>query len=166
VFNIEEKTQYALLKPPSTEQIKLYDETKRKEDGPNVKNFRIDMRGKISSSWNERVIKIMTTGIVHNLKNGNEEWEIYKDLPPRSNDYIDDLVKRQLEGARNIWKNAQPKLKKDGKVETAKEVENRLIEQEEAAGHVARAGTRRHSVSWCIVPKADSHLARRDTLVD
>ena len=48
---------------------------------------------------------------------------MWNELPERSNMYILDLVKSQLEHARAGWRDARSKVKEDGGIEGLDEVE-------------------------------------------
>ncbi|KAF8906074.1 hypothetical protein CPB84DRAFT_1844719 [Gymnopilus junonius] len=74
-----------------------------------------------------------------------DEDEKFVSLPERSDDYIQDLVVSQLERLKGIWKKAQPKVKENGEIESASEIEERMIVDREKTEKVARAATRRRS---------------------
>lgn len=142
-FSVEDYEEYTLHEPPAIENIAAYNKTAK--DGPDVKDLRIDMRGRISSKWNVEVIRILAKECINVLKNG----EGFSGLPARSMDYFADLVKSQLVRARHMWRSAQPKGGPDG-FESRKKVEQRMIKLKDSKLKRARKNSRRYGVSYSL----------------
>jgi hypothetical protein len=106
----------------------------------------MDMKGKLSSKWNEAVASLVLD-LVHQRKREHGAWDA---LPERSDKYFLELVTEQLERGRRVWREAQPKVKEDGNVEGLAEVEERMNEDKVEKGKVACANTRRRAVSPII----------------
>ncbi len=137
---MEEVEDYTLHEPPTPETIENYNRTGK--DGPDSEDLCIDMRGKISSKWNEEVIRILATACI----NHQAASEAYSDLPKRSLGYYIDIVKSQLERGRHAWRSAQPKAGYDG-VESILNTEQRLVEAKERKLRRGRKHSRRLAVS-------------------
>lgn len=114
--------------------------------GPKPDVLCVDMRGKISSNWNDTVADLLLDSI-RKRKCEQTAWE---ELPERSEAYIRELVMGHLERGRMIWKDAQPKTKENGDIEGLDEVEQRMNEEKEERGKINRAYTRRRAVSPVI----------------
>ena len=86
--------------------------------GPNVDNLHINMRGKLSLNWNKAVGNLLLCMVLE-----QRQGDAWNDLPKRSDTYFLELVTEQLEHARTVWMEAQPRVKEDGTVEGLAEVE-------------------------------------------
>ncbi|KAF8949732.1 hypothetical protein BDZ97DRAFT_1605120, partial [Flammula alnicola] len=98
-FNVSEQIDFALHNPARKEDIAQYEEDDAR--GPDLKELQIDMRGKISSKWNQAVATILVEAVRERKK--GEAWEM---LPERSDEYIREMVVDQLERARGTWRDA------------------------------------------------------------
>jgi hypothetical protein len=141
-FGVITAEDYALHEVPSGKDLRQF--IQEDDGGPNNDDLRIDMRGKISSKWNKRVIQILVDAARENMSLG----EAWSELPERSNAYMEDIVQDQLERARTVWRDAQPRMLETGEVETLDDVEKRMIERKEVKEKLGRATTRRRSVSF------------------
>ena len=140
-FSIENSEDWALHEAATSEQVRKYD--LEGTGGPDLENLQIDMRGKLSSHWNQAAADLLLDLVVERKK--KEAWSA---LPERSDAYFLELVTEQLERARTAWRNAQPRVKEDGDVEELDEVERRMNEDKEAKAKLTRATTRRKNVSF------------------
>lgn len=95
------------------------------------------MKGKINSIWNLQVIEILLA----ELK--TKDWD---GLPQRSEAYLADLIEGKLERVRTCWRNAQPKFKETGEVETITDVESRMIKRKDDQERANRAYSRRRNI--------------------
>lgn len=145
IFGVKTVDDYALHEPPDHSALRLYAQDGR--GGPNPDDLRIDMRNKISSEWNVKVLDILLAAVLKNAKTG-EAWE---GLPNRSNDYFMEIIQDQMERARTIWRNAQPKRLESGEIESLIEVEKRMVETRDSSAKTKRANTRRINVGFFIV---------------
>ncbi|KDR78694.1 hypothetical protein GALMADRAFT_1364983 [Galerina marginata CBS 339.88] len=137
MFGVQSVEEYAVHEPAESRHVRLFD--REEKDGPDEDDLRIDMRGKISSSWNTRVMEILLDAVLERKRKGTA-WD---DLPDRSDDYLMEIIQVQLERARTTWRNAQPKLLESGEVESLNEVEKRMIESKEVTEKMKRANMRR-----------------------
>ncbi|KAJ3504448.1 hypothetical protein NLJ89_g7923 [Agrocybe chaxingu] len=134
-FDVELTDDYMLHDLPSTDTITTF---YKGGPGPNVQDLRINMRGKISSKWNENVMDILLDKVLERLKG-----EAYNSLPERSTAYFREIIHEKLERARSTWKSGQPKVKPNGEVESIREVENRVLDARTKKEKAGRAYTRR-----------------------
>ena len=144
-FEIENDDEIVKHIPACDEELEefLGDDTK----GPNPDELHIDGRHKISSKWNKAVVQIMVDAVRDLKKKDGEDKKKFESLSERSNDYIEELVVQRLERLRGIWRKAQPKVKENGEVEAASEIEERMATERDLVEKAARAGTRRRAVS-------------------
>jgi hypothetical protein len=139
-FGVEIQEDWALQQAPAPEEVTKYN--LEEIGGPNLDSLRIDMRGKLFSNWNKAVGNLLL-GVVLERRRG----KAWKPLPERSDAYFLEIVTEQLERARTVWREAQPRVKEDGAVEGLAEVEARMVENKEEKGILSRACTRRKTVS-------------------
>lgn len=107
----------------------------------------IDMRSKLSSKWNMEVRKILLE-LIRESMTGEERRDRWDDLPERSDAYFDAIFSEQLQRAKGVWKEAQPKCKEDGDMEATCEVEARMVNARDEREKIARSRERRRSVSF------------------
>jgi hypothetical protein len=142
-FDVTQDDDFAAHEPPSHEEILSFKRGKGK--GPNPDDLRIDMKGTMSSNWNEAIVDIL----LEKLLERKVDPELWGDMPERSDTYFEDLIMAKLVRVRSIWRDAQPHLDEDGELESIKEVEKRMITTKEERGRRGRAYTRRKTVSGC-----------------
>ena len=126
-FNVTMLEDYSTHIPPDKKTISDY--MNDRNDGPDQEDLCIDMRGKISSKWNECVLNILVDIVIERRKQG-KGWD---GLPNCSEAYFLSLCKEQLECTQGVWRGAQAKMKEDREVETPEEVEKRMVEAKEQA---------------------------------
>lgn len=146
-FAVEQVEDYALHEPPEPAALRRY--IQEEKGGPDLDDLRIDMRHKISSTWNQKVLEILLEAVLKEKATG-EDWE---DLPDRSDDYYMDIILDQMKRARTMWRNAQPKVLESGDVESLAEVEKRMVESKEVDQKRKRATMRRLSVRPSIMSR-------------
>jgi hypothetical protein len=134
-FQVRQDEDYTLHDPPTPQEVHKY--ALGRGPGPNPEDLRIDMKGKINSNWNLQVIEILLA----ELK--KKDWD---GLPQRSEAYLVDLIEGKLERVRTCWRNAQPKLKETGEVETIADVESRMTKKKDDQDRANRAYSRRRNV--------------------
>ena len=144
MFGVDTVDDYALHEPPNNFTLRLYAQDGK--GGPNPDDLRIDMRNKISSEWNKKVMEILLAAVLK--KRTGEAW---KGIPNRSDDYFMEIIRDQMERARIIWRNAQPKRLESGQIESLAEVERRMVETRECSAKTRRANTRRMNVGFFLV---------------
>ena len=105
----------------------------------------MDMRGKLSSKWNEAVASLLLDRVRE--RKGKPAWDA---LPERSDTYILELITAQMEHARSAWRDAQPKTKEDGNIEGLDEVEQRMNKKKEENGKMGCTSMRHRAVSPVI----------------
>lgn len=143
-FNVTSVEDFALYVPPKQEVIERYTTSSVPESGPNKDSLEVDMRGKISSLWNKRVIEILADSAEERRIHDEE----YQWLPKRSSQYMGELFKSLLERARVAFNNAQQRFKDNGEIETLEEAEERMANQKEKSLKDVRVNTRRQAVRF------------------
>ncbi|PPQ81889.1 hypothetical protein CVT26_014320 [Gymnopilus dilepis] len=78
-------------------------------------------------------------------KKDSEEKKKFEWFSERSKDYIDELAVQRPERSRGIWRKVQPKVKENGEVEAASELEERMATERDLVEKAARAGSRRRA---------------------
>lgn len=141
-FGIEMMDDFSLHVPPQPEIIAQYTQLGQ-DGGPDKENLQIDMRGKISSTWNQRVIEILVEAATE-FRNNNDE---FKKLPVRPPQYMQKLFKNQIERAKTAFTIGQQQFKTNGEVESLEEVEQRNLDRREKVAKDMRVNARRSSVS-------------------
>jgi hypothetical protein len=144
-FAVEDVEGYVLHEPPESAALRLY--MREEKGGPDPDDLRIDMRHKISSAWNQKVVEILLEAVLKERATG-EDWE---DLPNRSDDYFTDIIVDQVKRARTLWRNAQAKVLESGDIESVVEVEKRIVEAKQADQKTKRATMRRLNVRPSIL---------------
>ena len=134
------REDWALQQVPAPEEVTKYN--LEEIGGPNPDSLRIDMRGKLSLNWNKAVGNLLLRAVLER-RQGNA----WKSLPERSDAYFLEIVTEQLEHARTVWREAQPRVKEDGAVEGLAEIEARMVENKEEKGMLSCPCTRHKSVS-------------------
>jgi hypothetical protein len=142
VFDVAHDEDFAAHEPPSQGEILSF---KRGGEGPNPDDLRVDMKGAVSSKWNEAVVDIL----LGKLFQRKVDPEIWGDMPERSDAYFEDLILAKFVRVRSIWRNAQPHLNEEGELESIDEVERRMITTKEERDRTGRAYTRRKTVGGC-----------------
>jgi hypothetical protein len=143
VFDVTHDDDFAIHEPPSHEEIRNFD--REEGDGPNPDDLHIDMKGNISSKWNNAVVEIL----LEKLLQKKADPEYWGDMPEKSDMYFEDLILQKLTRARSSWRNAQPHLNEEGELESIDEVEKRMITTKEERDRAGRAYTRRMTVGGC-----------------
>jgi hypothetical protein len=141
VFDVALDEDFAAHEPPSHEEILSF---KRGGEGPNPDDLRVDMRGTVSSKWNEAVVDILLEKLFQRKVDPESG-----DMPDRSDTYFEDLILAKFVRVRSIWRNAQPQLNEEGELESIDEVERRMIMTKEEHDRAGRAYTRRKTVGAC-----------------
>jgi len=80
------------------------------------------MKGKISSSWNTKLLDILDDRIC--------DKAIEYGLPTHSPAYRTELARGRIKVLRGIWRDAQPKVDPEGYVESAEDLEARLLQKD------------------------------------
>jgi len=143
VFDVTHEEDFAAHEPPSHEEIRSFN--KGRGVGPNPDDLRVDMKGTMTSKWNEGVVDIL----LEKLLQKKVDPEFWGDMPERSDTYFEDLIIAKLTRARSVWRNAQQHLNEEGELESIAEVEKRMITTKEERDSRGRAYTRRKTVSVC-----------------
>ena len=134
-FQVRHDEDYTLHDPPTQQEINNY--ALGRGPGPNPEDLQIDMKGKINSIWNIQVVEILLA----ELK--KKDWD---GLLQRSEAYLVDLIEGKLERVRTRWRNAQPRFKETGEVETIADVESRMVRKKDDQDKANRAYSRRRNV--------------------
>jgi hypothetical protein len=106
--------------------------------GPNLEDLHLDMRGNISSDWNRRAIFLLQEAFMAEIKDLG--------MPPRSEEYIEDLLIDQLTRWQRIWRQSRPKVG-----ETLESAEKRIVMNRLILEKSKRHRTRRFNVSGSYI---------------
>jgi hypothetical protein len=104
---------------------------------PDPKDLHFDMKAGPNSAWNSVVIDILVSKL--EKRRGKAVYNI----PQRSREYLEDLVRDRYNRVRSSWKRGQPKLTDAGVRETPEQVENRLLTRKDQQCLAARTRERR-----------------------
>jgi hypothetical protein len=109
--------------------------------GPDPNDLHLDMSGGLDSYWNKKVRTIL----VDKMRLLQQEDE----LPERSDEYVEELVRDRATRIALVWKRSQSRKTATGELETADDVERRIIKHKDRQLIIARHTTRRRNVSRC-----------------
>lgn len=140
-FNVQHVEDFAGCESVTKEDIRRFedDDDDDNDNGPSMDALLIDMRGKLSSKWNQAVIRLLVKAVRERQHRGTA-WQ---GLPERSDEYFIQLVEHHMKGARTTWRNHQPKVQENGELESPSDAYNRVMEQKNTAEKIGRAHTRR-----------------------
>ncbi|KAH9478881.1 hypothetical protein JR316_0009343 [Psilocybe cubensis] len=136
-FGVERDPDFVNHIPPSPGDIMRFETTMRPEDGPKIADLRIDMKGEISSDWNEELVSILVTFAT------NRKVSQFPDLPHRPQDYLAQMFFQKLERVRTFWRNNQPRATDLGTIETNAEREARVEAKRKKDEKRSRKNSRR-----------------------
>lgn len=139
-FNLEELEEWVMHKPATPEQIQAFNRSDV-GSGPDPGALHMDMKGRISSTWNTAVVQILLALVLDKLEE-DASW-----LPKVSDTFLRTRIQERLAAARTTWRAMLQKISEDGKRETVQQVEDRVIKRKTAREAENRAGTRRCTVS-------------------
>lgn len=139
-FKLENNDDWYVHEPPSGDTICQFNDSGGA--GPDPDDLHVDMKGSISSKWNIAVIQILLALVIDELKDEDAKW-----LPKISDGFLRSRIRKRIENGRAFWHKTEPKVAEDGTVETAQEVEDRLVKDKAIADAKARAHARRITVS-------------------
>ncbi|KAG1773674.1 hypothetical protein EV702DRAFT_929487, partial [Suillus placidus] len=106
--------------------------------GPDAKNLAFDLTHGSSTPWNTRILDILVEQLQR--RNAEEQWPMR-----RSNGYYKAILEDRYKRLRTTWRAAQPKVMAKGILETAAEVEERLITKRDKSLKSVRQTTRRRN---------------------
>lgn len=138
----EQDEDFALHVPASPTSVGNY--IIRKGPGPDAEDLHFDMKGGLASEWNKKVFQLLVDKLREHLATGT-------DAPERSEEYYLDLVEGRFKRLLSIWRASQARIQASGDVETAEEVEKRVVARKDVLAKNIRHTTRRVSVSEYIV---------------
>lgn len=139
-FKLEELEEWVMHVPATEEDIDAF----VRHDvgsGPDPDALRVDMWGRISSTWNAAVVQILLALVLVKLEE-DASW-----LPKVSDTFLRARITERLSAGRTTWNAMLPKTREDGKKETPQQVEDRVIKEKTLKESANRAGTRRCTVS-------------------
>ncbi|KAG1722108.1 uncharacterized protein EDB91DRAFT_1021654, partial [Suillus paluster] len=88
--------------------------------GPNTQNLAFDLKNGFNTPWNAKILDILLEEL--KKRSVEEEWPFR-----RSDAYYKAILEDRYKRMRMVWRAAQPKVTAKGCLETAEEVEERLI---------------------------------------
>ncbi|KAG2335996.1 hypothetical protein BDR05DRAFT_1006274 [Suillus weaverae] len=118
IFTISQDADFIVHQPAIHEDVYSY----KYEDGPgpDTKNLAFDLTHGSSMPWNARILNILLEQLQR--RNVEEQW-----LMRRSDGYYKVILEDHYKQLQTTWRAAQPKVMAKGILETAAEVEERLI---------------------------------------
>jgi hypothetical protein len=137
IFSITQDADFIVHQPAIREDVYSYEY----EDGPgpDAKNLAFDLTHGSSTPWNTRILDILVEQLQR--RNAEEQWPMR-----RSNGYYKAILEDRYKRLRTTWRAAQPKVTAKGILETAAEVEERLITKRDESLKSVRQTTRRRNV--------------------
>lgn len=108
---------------------------------PDCDDLVFDLTKNYSSPWNNRIIKMLLREMLQRCE--EENW-----LVKKPDCYLRDALKNQYKKLCTTWLTTQPKLIKDGVLETPEEVEAQLINRMQQLGRASRQATHCHNVGY------------------
>ena len=106
--------------PVSAEQLEVWTTNSNNAVGPNLEDLHLDMRGSISSNWNQRAVYLLRGAFIEGIKD-------LSGMPHRSEEYIEDLLTDQMRRWQKIWRQSQPKVGETAALAEKQIVIDRLI---------------------------------------
>ncbi|KAG1774927.1 hypothetical protein EV702DRAFT_933817, partial [Suillus placidus] len=136
IFSITQDADFIVHQPAIREDVYSYEY----EDGPgpDAKNLAFDLTHGSSMPWNTRILDILVEQLQR--RNAEEQWPMR-----RSNGYYKAILEDRYKRLRTTWRAAQPKVTAKGILETAAEVEERLITKRDESLKSVRQTTRRRN---------------------
>ncbi|KAG1726499.1 uncharacterized protein EDB91DRAFT_1086736 [Suillus paluster] len=117
-FSISQDADFIVHQPADREDVYSY----KYEDGPgpNTQNLAFDLKHGFNTPWNAKILDILLEEL--KKRSVEEEWPFR-----RSDGYYKAILKDRYKQLQMVWRAAQPKVTAKGSLETAAEVEERLI---------------------------------------
>ena len=136
-FNITQDADFIASDSAPVDDVHAFEH----EDGPapDLNHLAFDLRRGHSSLWNSAVIEQLLREFQRTCE--DENWSIKK-----QDNYIRELLRNRYKKIRTTWFSGQPKITRNGRLETTEEVEARLVNQINKQGKSSRQGTRRRNV--------------------
>jgi hypothetical protein len=107
--------------------------------GPDSENLAFDLANGSKTPWNTRIFDILLNAL--QKRSVEEGWPLR-----RSDAYYREMLEDRYRRLRTTWRAAQPKVTAKGALETAEEVEERLIAKRNETLRSIRQTTRRRNV--------------------
>ncbi|KAG1812804.1 uncharacterized protein BJ212DRAFT_1482874 [Suillus subaureus] len=117
-FSISQDADFIVHQPADREDVYSYEY----EDGPgpNTQNLAFDLKHGFNTPWNAKILNILLEEL--KKRSVEEEWPFW-----RSDGYYKAILEDRYKCLWMVWRAAQPKVTVKGSLETAAEVEGRLI---------------------------------------
>lgn len=107
--------------------------------GPDTQNLAFDLAHGSSTPWNAKILDMLIKELQR--RGTEEQWPFQ-----RSDSYYKAILDDRYKRLRTAWRAAQPKVTAKGILETAAEVEDRLITKRDENLKSVRQTTRRRNV--------------------
>jgi hypothetical protein len=115
--------------------------------GPKLDNLHFDVKAGLRSEWNKKALQLMSAEFRKELE------EDYENVPVRSPQYIEELIRERFRRLVNVWKRAQPQMTPSGELESHQAIEQRMMEDKDIELKTCRHITRRINVRWVLKKK-------------
>ncbi|KAG2117589.1 hypothetical protein DEU56DRAFT_698943, partial [Suillus clintonianus] len=135
-FSISQDADFIVHQPADRGDVYSYEY----EDGPgpNTQNLAFDLKHGFNTPWNAKILDILLEEL--KKRSVEEEWPFR-----RSDAYYKAILEERYKRMRMVWRAAQPKVTAKGCLETAEEVEERLIAKRGENLKSVRQTTRRRN---------------------
>lgn len=108
-------------------------------NGPTLDDLRLDFKDK-NSPWSQTVIELLTQTF-------QETVAAFEDLPSRNDSYVADLFKERMRHITAAWNGAMAKETAEGRMESPRETEDRVVSKIDDMRARCRQTSRLHRVS-------------------
>ncbi|KAG6372744.1 hypothetical protein JVT61DRAFT_7138 [Boletus reticuloceps] len=136
MFDIGQDTDFLAHEPAPAQEVYSFEH----EDGPGPSRefLAFDLSRSATSPWNSTILEILLREFQKTCT--DEKWAI-----KRSDNYVRELLKNRYKKLHTVWLKGQPKLLRDGRLETEEEVEARLLAEMDRQAKASRQATRRRN---------------------
>jgi hypothetical protein len=107
--------------------------------GPDPRNLAFDLANGPKTPWNAKILHLLFEELQERC--ARERWPFQ-----RLDKYYRTLIEERYKQLRTVWRGAQPKITEKGVLETAGEVEERLVTKKDETLKDVRQSTRRRNV--------------------
>jgi hypothetical protein len=116
--------------------------------GPDLADLHFDVKQGMRSDWNRKALQLMQAEFCRQLE------ETYENVPTRSAQYFEELIRERFQRLAGLWKRGQPQTTSGGEVESHEDVEQRMMEDKDIDLKACRHTTRRINVSFQLTIKS------------
>jgi hypothetical protein len=119
-LDIQEDEDFAVHEPVTTAALEQF--AADPVEGPKLNNLHFDMKAGLWSEWNKKALQLMLAKFRKELE------EDYENVPVRSPQYIEELIRERFQWLVNVWKCVQPQMTPSGELESHQAIEQCMME--------------------------------------